>query len=103
MLADSANISSMMMKLCMLFVLFTALASAVSAGEDAQLLLRFQEWLVEHKEAVAGLDPAEVRENWLQNAKFVEEHNLLASQGLFSYKVSLNAFAHKVSILVVQK
>lgn len=55
---------------------------------------KFREWLEEHKELLAEqkLDLGEVYPNWLENARFVKEHNSLGLQ----YKVVLNAFAHKV-------
>lgn len=69
----------------------------IICGEELAHLEQFRGWLAEHKQRVAGLDPAEVYSNWLENANFVEEHNLLASRGFFNYKLTLNAFAHKVT------
>ena len=55
---------------------------------------KFNEWLEEYREEVGEhFDLGEVYSNWLENAKFVEEHNSLES----SYKVHLNKFSHMVS------
>lgn len=55
---------------------------------------RFTQWLAEYRETVTklNLDIAEIYPNWLENAKYVDQHNSVEPQ----YMVSLNAFAHKV-------
>lgn len=80
-----------------LLVLAAAVGSVFSTGVEGGVDnydLNFQEWLSENKAVLTEeeLDPAEVYQNWLENAKFVEHHNSLG----LNYKVALNAFAHMV-------
>ena len=55
---------------------------------------RFMKWLEDYEDEVSeqNLDPADIYLNWLQNAKFVDQHNDV------QYRVGLNAFAYKVII-----
>jgi hypothetical protein len=57
--------------------------------------LRFREWYDKYRDALTEqrLDPMEIYPNWLQNAKFVDQHNSFNLQ----YEVELNVFAYKVT------
>lgn len=74
------------------------ICNSISAEEEHFLQdSNFRGWLAEHGEGLGSLDLQEAYSNWLENSKFVQEHNLQASRGLFHYTVALNSFAHKVS------
>lgn len=82
---------------CVPFILLSLLATGSCSTVEGsnEYYLRFSQWLEDYKGVIEKqeLDPTEIYSNWLQNAKFVDQHNDA------QYSINLNAFAYKVKLM----
>ncbi|XP_072546257.1 cathepsin L-like peptidase [Salminus brasiliensis] len=71
-----------------------ALVAAAGAVSDSVEDLEFDSWKVEHgKKYKSEEEESQRKMTWLANRKLVIEHNMLADQGLKSYRLGMNIFA----------
>ncbi|XP_067867793.1 cathepsin L.1 [Heterodontus francisci] len=74
---------------------FAILAAVVALASAVSLSVEDLEWLAWKKKFGKSYFSAEAhrREIWLTNRKMVIVHNMLADQGLYSYRLAMNTFA----------
>ncbi|KAM9466199.1 cathepsin L-like peptidase [Clarias gariepinus] len=79
----------MRVKVLLIFTTLVALASTVSL-ED----LEFKEWKLKHGKIYKSVKEEFQRKmTWLENRKLVLKHNMLADQGIKSYRLGMTYFA----------
>ncbi|KAL7861646.1 hypothetical protein SRHO_G00130870 [Serrasalmus rhombeus] len=82
--------------LCRMRVLLAVTALVVMAGAASVTLedLEFNAWKLKFGKSYGSVEEESQRKMiWLNNLKLVLEHNMLADQGLKSYRLSMNHFA----------
>ncbi|XP_049319897.1 procathepsin L-like [Astyanax mexicanus] len=79
------------MKVVLAVAALVAVAGAASVSHEE---LEFRAWKLQHGKSYGSEEEESQRKmTWLNNRKLVLEHNMLADQGLKSYRLGMNIFA----------
>ncbi|XP_049320217.1 procathepsin L isoform X9 [Astyanax mexicanus] len=79
------------MKVLLIVAALVAVADAASVSQEE---LEFQSWKQKHGKSYSSEEEESQRKmTWMTNRKLVLEHNMLADQGLKTYRLGMNHFA----------
>ncbi|KAI4804653.1 hypothetical protein KUCAC02_026273 [Chaenocephalus aceratus] len=79
------------MKLLLVAAAALAVASCASISSDD---LEFHSWKLQFEKSYnTSVEEAQRREIWLNNLRLVLEHNVMADQGIKSYRLGMTKFA----------
>ncbi|KAL7873640.1 hypothetical protein AOLI_G00127110 [Acnodon oligacanthus] len=85
------NITHSRMRVLLIVTTFVVMTGAASASLMDQ---EFHTWKLKYSKSYGSVEEESRRKMiWLDNLKLVQEHNLLADQGLKSYRLGMNHFA----------